>query len=410
MKNKLNRFKIFFFLTMGMMSSHAVLSEESFEVSGILRGQIVDKVASKRFQGQNYVIYLPRNYVPEKKWPILYCFDPDADGKVPLGLFHESAEKYGYILAGSNNVRANDPSFEIFPSVKAIWEDTHAWFAIDEKRVYATGFSGGARIACNLGLFYKGQVTGVIGCGAGFPPDHPPARDLPFGYYGTVGNIDFNFQEMKTLDHELDSLGIPHHIETFDGRHQWAPPELCTAAIEWMEIQAMKNNVRTKEDALVDSLFYKRTSEAQALRNQGQTYDALIHYEATVHDFQGLRDVSILEPKITELRNSIAVKKYIKEQQRVDREEEEYNQKILSILTEIHSTPPPLPLPGKLVNELGISRLQEKVAKEGKSQKGILARRLLENIVVQTAFFLPQDLILKKEYSRAILSLSSTLR
>jgi len=55
-----------------------------------------------------------------------------------------------------------------------MWTDTHARFSPDEKQVYTTGFSGGARVAVSMVRGLPGEVAGVIACGAGFPT--PPAR------------------------------------------------------------------------------------------------------------------------------------------------------------------------------------------------------------------------------------------
>jgi len=59
----------------------------------------------------SYALYLPANYSPEKRWPLVLVFDPFARGEVSVKLFHEAAERYGFIVVGSNNSRNfADPS------------------------------------------------------------------------------------------------------------------------------------------------------------------------------------------------------------------------------------------------------------------------------------------------------------
>src|ERR1700740_3071463 len=59
----------------------------------------------------SYALYLPSAYSPAKRWPLLLVFDPFARGEVSVKLFHEAAEKYGFIVVGSNNSRNfQDPS------------------------------------------------------------------------------------------------------------------------------------------------------------------------------------------------------------------------------------------------------------------------------------------------------------
>src|SRR5215472_15692303 len=54
---------------------------------------------------QSYALFLPSAYTPAKRWPILYPFDPAGRGRRPVDLYSETAERYGLVLAGSNNSR-----------------------------------------------------------------------------------------------------------------------------------------------------------------------------------------------------------------------------------------------------------------------------------------------------------------
>jgi len=76
--------------------------QASQQATAIAKGQIVEKVECLDDSSQSYELYLPSNYTPERKWPILYALDPGARGKIPVEHFKEAAEKYGWILAGSN--------------------------------------------------------------------------------------------------------------------------------------------------------------------------------------------------------------------------------------------------------------------------------------------------------------------
>ena len=73
------------------------------------QGQIIEKVVCANNAAQSYALYLPSSYSPTGKWPILYAFDPGARGKIPLERFKEAAEKYGWIVVGSNNSRNGPP-------------------------------------------------------------------------------------------------------------------------------------------------------------------------------------------------------------------------------------------------------------------------------------------------------------
>jgi hypothetical protein len=227
------------------------------------RGQVIEEVACLGNASQTYTLYLPSNYIREKKWPILYALDAGARGKLPVERFREAAEKYGYILAGSNNSQ-NGPVKIVEDAVNALLRDTQTRFAVDAQRRYVAGFSGGARAAVQVGLAMKGKIAGVILFGAGFPPDLRPAMPIPFALYLAAGIEDFNFPELRELDRTLDVLQAPHAFEAFSGGHEWPPVPTCRHAIEWLELQAMKSGIRAvNSEAMAEiELKMKLLSEA----------------------------------------------------------------------------------------------------------------------------------------------------
>lgn len=201
------------------------------------RGQISDPVLCLHDDGQSYALYLPTAYQAKRRWPVIYCFDPGGRGAVPVALFREGAEKFGFILVSSNNSR-NGPWNIILQAARAIWRDTHARLAIDDQRIYAAGFSGGARAAYGLGKMLSIKLSGVIACGGGLPEWLEPddVRDVPL--FGTVGLRDFNYQEMHELDRQLRLQGTPCLLRIFQGKHSWPPPKLALEALDWLHAHA----------------------------------------------------------------------------------------------------------------------------------------------------------------------------
>ncbi|MCK7518250.1 MAG: hypothetical protein MZV64_11280 [Ignavibacteriales bacterium] len=47
-----------------------------------------------------------------------------------------------------------------------MWADVSTRFPIDERRVYTTGFSGGARVASFFPRVIGRPIAGVVGCGS----------------------------------------------------------------------------------------------------------------------------------------------------------------------------------------------------------------------------------------------------
>jgi tetratricopeptide (TPR) repeat protein len=321
-----------------------------------------------------------------------------------MDCFREAAERYGYIVASSYNTRSDGPFAQAMNGVHILRRDTHRRFAIDGRRVYMAGFSGEARLACRMADTAPGSVTGVIACGAGFPLDRPPHEGLTFAFFGIAGTTDFNHDEVVGLDRKLDSLKATHRIETFDGGHEWPSSELCTQALEWMEILAMKEGSRPRDEALVDNLLANGLREAEASEESGQVYAAYHRYAALARDFKGLRDVSDLEKRADNLQESKELKDYVKRRDRQAEKDKDYLAKAPQAL--VRFPPDNVRSLPRALNFLKISSLKKRAKKTDDPIESLSAQRLLESVFVQTAYYVPSDLFNRGDYERAVLSLS----
>ena len=110
------------------------------------KGEIIENVACKSDNTETYCLYLPSGYTTDKKFPVIYCFDPKGLGTIPLNSMKELAEKYGYILVGSNNSRNGLSWDKTSNTVTILFSDTYNRLSIDERRVYTAGFSGGSKL------------------------------------------------------------------------------------------------------------------------------------------------------------------------------------------------------------------------------------------------------------------------
>ncbi len=129
-----------FVLVAATVAPSRTISPASFDAQ-MARGTIISHLACLDDPTQSYAIYLPSQYSPDKRWPILYAFDPFARGTTAVEVYQKAAEKYGYIVIGSNNSK-NGPTSPQLAAAQAVWADTHRRFAIDKSRVYTTGLSG----------------------------------------------------------------------------------------------------------------------------------------------------------------------------------------------------------------------------------------------------------------------------
>jgi tetratricopeptide (TPR) repeat protein len=399
---RLSRVIIFLCISL-LLTVTAYLQAEELE-----KGKIVEKVVCLNDAGQSYALFLPSSYTPEKKWPILYAFDPSARGRVPVELFKDAGEKYGYIVVGSYNSK-NGPWEDNFQAIKALWLDTHIRYKIDDGRIYTTGFSGGARVACGFSFMLKKPVSGVIASSGGLPSWLKADQISPSLFFGTAGVRDFNYLELKELDETFDSLNVIHRIEIFDGEHNWPPEGLCIEAIEWMELQAMKSGQLEKDEGLVDDLFRKNLEKARLYESSNSLYQAAVAYEAIVNDFNGLRDVSELEKKVIQLKNTPEFKHYLEKEKETREKERNLSQQLKKnwgMLQAVLDSPRER---RRVIKNFRIDYLVKKAQDKNDIFESAMAHRLLGEFSMN-AYMEGMRFLQGKEYAKAIVYLKIVIK
>jgi dienelactone hydrolase len=363
------------------------------------RGQLIESVACKADPQQTYALYLPSSYTPEKKWPMLYAFDPGARGKLPVSLFKEAAEKFGFIVVGSNNSKNG---IQVGPVIQAVLEDTNRRFAIDPKRVYSTGFSGGARIAFALAGSNPGAVAGVIACSAGFPRTASPAPDLQFVVFATTGTEDFNFPEMQQIKRKMDEAGMQNRLVVFDGGHDWPPASIAAQAIAWLELQAIKKGSGAKDETLVDQMLAERLAIARGYESSGQNYSAYLEYQALAADFRGLREVKDIVANAERLAAVKEIKAAIKNAKAEEVRQGELEVKIQTLIAQLADKSRSVETMAALKATLSDLENRSEEAKDSSDRR--VARRVREAVFAQ-AYEGANNLYLQKNYAEVPLQL-----
>src|SRR5215475_1600269 len=342
-------------------------------------GKIIERVVCLKDAGQSYALYLPPNYTTDRRWPVIYAFDPAARGMRPVERFKDAAEKYGYIIVGSNNSR-NFPDRPLAEIINVMFDDTQTRFSIDQNRVYTAGMSGGARVAGMVAQSLGGRAAGVILCGAGFSEAKPPEKPLPFPVFGVAGVEDFNWIELRQLQKALDSIGSVNRFVTFDGDHTWAPSDSFLTAVEWMELQAMKSGRRERDEKLIAELFDKMAGQARADESAKRVYEAFLKYEALAKDFDGLRDVAEFVRRADELRPSKEVKDRLKQEKAAEQAQRQRSQEFFAAREQLNTAENPAVAMMGLKSM--ISDLRKKAASRDESVDRLAARRALGGFYV----------------------------
>jgi len=324
------------------------------------RGTLVEHVSCPSDPTQTYTLYLPSSYQPSRSWPLLLVFDPGGRAVRAAEVFRDAAERFGWIIAASENSR-NGPWEPTLRAVNAMWPALLGGYSVDERRVYAAGHSGGATVAWMLAR-QTGQIAGVIVSGQPNPESND-SKGKPFAWFGMAGHVDFNLMEVKKIDQDLARTSNPHRVEFFDGGHQWPPPDLVARAFAWMEIVAMKDGRRSRDQDLARTLLGEDMTRAGELEQRGLLTEAWRSYGAIASSYAGVIDASEAERRRHNLEAGDRFKTAQKIEERADRRERDQAVALGRVLTRL--TAADVPLAAELRSRLNVDTLVKTSRGEG---------------------------------------------
>ena len=365
-------------------------------------GQVVEKIACESDASKTYALYLPAAYVTGKTWPALVVMDPRGHALVALELFREPAERLGWVVASSYDTMSDGDWETNETAMRAMLPDLQRRVSLDPKRVYLAGFSGTARVAWSFGYRIRG-VAGLIGIGGALPFPLAELKDGPFAFFGATGTTDFNYEEMRTLDRALDRTSIPHRITSFDGGHQWCPPEVCAEAMTWLELMAMKRGLRPADPAWLDAEFNARMARAREKESAGAMPEAHVLYDAIARDFEGTAatvNVSEAGARAAALASTPEVQAAEKQAERHGRAQASYERTLGEFLAAFSKGEPPSL--ARSMSQLQIRPLMKRAANESDPADALAAQRLLELVSSSASFYEPREYLAKGDAARAL--------
>jgi len=209
--------------------------------------------------------------------------------------------------------------------------------------------------------------------------------------------VDFNYEELKALDARLDDLEFQHHIEYFDGGHQWPPDRVFERALEWFELQAIRAGYRKPDADWASGLAARRLAEAESLESKGELRAALRVYRTVATDFAELPPAQEARQKVGELEASKDVQSALALEDRLSREDEAYRAAFWEFLDaaregqDVDAEP--------VLRRLEVESLRERA--EGQGEPARAAQRILEYLFVVTAFYEPPRYLDEGDPARA---------
>ncbi len=306
-----------FFAALTLLPASAIAQQTAAASStsqDLQAGVVIPKVVCSAHAEQSYALYLPSYYTSGRRWPIVFVFDPLARGGVPVELMKDAAERYGYIVAGSNNSQNGPWKVEI-EAAQAMSADTQGRLAVDTRRVYFAGLSGGARFAAALAQ-RCGCAAGVLLNSAGFTPPAAAVPDGSFSVFATAGTTDFNLGEVVEMDAKLRELHYFHAFREFDGPHEWGPAGVMDEGLAWLRLMAMKSGREKIDKNFVGGQIAAARTRALNLETAGDFFGAWKEYRQAAETFDGLGDAASFRERAGALEKEKAVREGAKLERR----------------------------------------------------------------------------------------------
>jgi hypothetical protein len=204
---------------------------------------------------------------------------------------------------------------------------------------------------------------------------------------------------MRQLAADLDAASIPNRLETWDGGHEWAPADLCTLALEWLELGAMRNAARMRDTALIEQWARRDEERARRYESTGAAVEAARAFDSLAADFRGLRDTTGYAESAARVRGTRAYKDALKAQ-RDDEHRQSYLAGELGAAIRVLSGEAEGPATSMSSLRSAIAELRGAADKPDGGREAHVARRVLGGAWVQ-ALEASNALRASKEYRRA---------
>jgi hypothetical protein len=271
---------------------------------------IIEKVVCRNNASQSYALYIPSN---NKTDAVVYFFDPHADGSLPVKKYKVLADKYNYVLIGSNNSKnGND-----WQTNENIWQnlfnDTKQRLGFDHNIIYTCGFSGGAKVASYIALHHN-EVSAVIAGGAGLPDD-VRAGNFNFSFTGIAGKGDMNMTDLVALNNDFDKTQTTHRIIFFSGKHEWAPDDVMDIAFAGLQLDLMRKKFIAKNDSFVNAYIDNSKKRLNADNKKNDLIQAERECTLSINMLDGITDAAFFQQKRNDIIESSTYKQQSQQQQ-----------------------------------------------------------------------------------------------
>ena len=366
---------------------------------GAAPGRVTPEVACAAAPQRAYALYQPARYRPDRSWPVVYALDSRRQAAELVELVRPAAERFGWVVVsplGTANVEAPE---ENAARLRAAWVDSHDRLALDDRRVYALGFSGMVRLLVNLAVVAPDTFAGIVALNGGLPLGLPRGAEPPLPFFGVVGERDFNYYEMLDVEARLAAAGVPQRLEIVAGSHEWPPAAVVGRAFGWLELQGMRERRRAHDPELVAALWAEELELARARDAASDLLGAERAWRGMATAFAGLHDTTVAAAHQAEL---VARPEFVEARRADDRRLQRDRTYLERDPALLHGAWGDSPEVAPLLAALDVPALQRRAKADPDPAERLSAERLLYAVYIQAALYLPRTFNDAGEHRRAL--------
>lgn len=279
----------------------------------LVKGSITDDIVISDSLQETMAIYLPTNFDTATAWPVVFVMETKERAKRAMGMFMEAAEREGYILVGSNNIKDSlSLSYNILTANRML-NEVYNMLPIAKNRVYVAGFGNGARFASVMPTFIRG-INGVISLGAAMANLEVLDIKKPFYFIAIVGRSDYSYPEVLAGQKILDKMKFPNQVLCFEGGHEWPKTDLISEAFSMFTLDAMAKGWVQKNERYIGAKYKEGLVRANNLYTQGKPILVDYYLNAMQRSFASLTPLDSLKYSHKIVRKSKLFKTNIRKQ------------------------------------------------------------------------------------------------
>lgn len=221
-------------------------------------------------QLHSYELFLPAGYDAKQSYPLIVSFDSHGNGSMAIEGFKKTANRFGFIVVGSNMIKNGIDNYESL--ISELINDVKDRYSVDSRLIYTAGFSGGARMALYYGI--RNQLTGVVACGAAIRYSDLEQTASQSYIFNIAGSRDFNNLESTYFPGSPESSAGKYMTLNFTGVHEWPSEKSIGYAVEFLYVRSVIDKIRDERISVSDLAdeLKKDIDSTQKAKNFIETY------------------------------------------------------------------------------------------------------------------------------------------